>query len=196
MACWLALSSCTDHCCLGWATPPVISTADTVIHHREQGLLQGSCLGTSSWREIHTLAVTTAGNLNYVWWICSGPRAIKYFYFTKGCTTPNISWVLAGLAADLTVETTPACYITGLVVGKSSTMLWQAGQLNFIIDHSALLQLKQGDIVPIQTEGNTELCHNFLNSSECTKPVFAQLLFSRNSQGKHLFQGHIEGISV
>lgn len=51
MACWLALSSCTDHCCLGWAAPPVILTADTVIHHREQGLLQGSCLGTSSWRE-------------------------------------------------------------------------------------------------------------------------------------------------
>lgn len=59
-----------------------------------------------------------------------------------------MSRVLADLAAGLTVETTPACDVAGLVVGQSRTVLWQASRLNFVIDNSTLLQLKQGDVIP------------------------------------------------
>lgn len=54
----------------------------------------------------------------------------------------------ADLVAGLTVETTPACDIAGLVVGERSTMLWQASRLNFVIDNSIFLQLKQGNVIP------------------------------------------------
>lgn len=53
MACWLALSSCTDHCRLCWASPPVTLTTSAVIHRRKQGLLERSCPRTSGWRGLH-----------------------------------------------------------------------------------------------------------------------------------------------
>lgn len=56
--------------------------------------------------------------------------------------------VAADLAAGLTVETTPACDIARLVVGECCTVLWQASQLDFVIDNSTFLQLEQGNVIP------------------------------------------------
>lgn len=50
--------------------------------------------------------------------------------------------------AGLTVETTPACDVAGLVVGESRTLLWQASQLNLVIDNSTFLQFEQGNVIP------------------------------------------------
>lgn len=47
-----------------------------------------------------------------------------------------------------TVEATPACDVTGLVVGEGGTLLRQAGWLDLVIDDSTFLQFQQGDVVP------------------------------------------------
>lgn len=48
----------------------------------------------------------------------------------------------------LTVEATPACDITGLVVGEGGTQLGQASWLHLAIDGSTFLQFQQGNVVP------------------------------------------------
>lgn len=47
-----------------------------------------------------------------------------------------------------TVEATPACDVTGLVVGEGGTLLRQAGWLDLVTDDSTFLQFQEGDVVP------------------------------------------------
>lgn len=56
----------------------------------------------------------------------------------------------ADCAAALTVETTPACDVARLVVSECGAVLWQACDLDLVIDDSAVLQLKESNVIPTQ----------------------------------------------
>lgn len=56
----------------------------------------------------------------------------------------------ADFAAALTVETTPACDVAGLVVSECGAMLWQACDLDLVINDSAVLQPKESNVIPTQ----------------------------------------------
>lgn len=56
----------------------------------------------------------------------------------------------ADFAAALTVETTPARDVAGLVVSECGAVLRQACDLDLVTDDSAVLQLKESNVIPTQ----------------------------------------------
>lgn len=94
-----------------------------------------------------------------------------------------MSWVLADMVTDLTVETTPTRDVAGLVVGEGSTMLWQASRLNLVIENSTFLQFKQGYVIPT-LQDETQSKHICLTGEGVSLYIYKSSIYSAAVQQK------------